>query len=134
MVTPSSSDSPSSYRLWRWHGWKPLLVTLVVLGVGLLGFLYWYDTTPPVPPRPDRPPVKISMRLPPVPPNQLLHRVMMGHENGRRVWRIIAVENGDEIIVDAASGTLIAIRDKLGKTIWRPMVATKLSEELPMKS
>lgn len=59
---------------------------------------------------------------------------MMGHENGRRVWRIIAVENGDEIIVDAASGTLIAIRDKLGKTIWRPMVATKLSEELPMKS
>jgi hypothetical protein len=123
----------SSHRLWRWTGWKPLLIALGLLSVGLPAFFYWYDPKPP-PPALDAPIGKVSIRLPPLPPGVRPYRIAKGLENEIAVWRIQVVEDGDELIVDAVSGRLIAVRDKDGKTTWRPMVATKQQPELPMKS
>ncbi|MEZ6139891.1 MAG: hypothetical protein R3B84_04890 [Zavarzinella sp.] len=39
-----------------------------------------------------------------------LHSLVMTHENGRKVVKIVVVENGDEFIVDAHTGKLIETR------------------------
>ncbi len=48
-----------------------------------------------------------------------LYRIVLDKMDGKQVVRICTRENGDELIVDAATGRLIAVREPNGKTtLW----------------
>lgn len=62
-----------------------------------------------------------------------LHTIVLEQRDGAQVYRIRAHANGDEMIVDAVTGRLLAVRDAKGKTTLWPMSPMN-GVESPQKS
>lgn len=138
----SSPDSPApaggrppGWR--RWDGWLPLgvVVCLVVLIFG--GVALWNREPPPEPqaPRSNRPPRSL-----PVPVNVTVKEVELppivarDEFDGVKVLKIRAQPAGDEILIEAATGKLMAVRDAHGKlTRWSHMPEVPMTATEPIK-
>ena len=131
----SSESSPRRgwlSNLRSWHGWRSLAVSVVLLLVGVAAVLLYHRPTPPDPPLPPadmkarfaRLPVAPSPE-PPAPAGVRLHSVTVAEEEGKRVIKIRATPGGEELVVDAATGKLLAVRERR-----RPVGANQPGNEM----
>mgnify|MGYP001392209743 CR=1 FL=1 len=120
---PKSGISPQS-----WHGWTTLLTT-AVLGVAVAAFVFHSfgdeQPKPPVPLPADLNAVQSTSIRVPLPPEDLptppLHSVVKDVRQGVAVLRIRPLPLGDELIIDARSGKLIAVINAMGMTTWQTL-------------
>jgi hypothetical protein len=137
-----SSAPVNRPRGWReWQGWKPLTVACA-LSVALVAIVWWWnndrkataptnaETQPlPRPPRGLPVPVALDVNEDPDP----IPLVARDNFDGVPVLRIRAGSEGDDIIVDAATGKLLAVRDNRGKlTRWARMDDVPMTMSEPM--
>lgn len=107
MVTPTPPPRRTSLP-WTYS----LAVLLGLLGLG--GAFWWITRDPPeqplvyTPVDPNQPPA--LKRDPGLAKDARFHSIAFGEENGVRVVKFRLAENGDEIVVDAATGRFIESR------------------------
>jgi hypothetical protein len=109
----SSSPPPAQSSLLTW-GLGLAATSLILIGGGAL--VWSTKSAPPADPPPDgfvEQTHVLTKRLPPLPPDDIasgLHTISYAMENGVRVIKIRVVAEGDELIVDAATGRLLESR------------------------
>jgi hypothetical protein len=123
-------DQSRKATISNWHGWKLLVATVSLSVVIVVAIWAWHDR--PASPPPAAPPlgneVVVIKRALPMPPDFDKRFVGIAHLKGIPVYRIQTSEYGDEMIVDLASGKLVAVRDFQGKTIWgQPMARSPMT-------
>ena len=137
MMSPSPADRPPPPRMRDWHGWKPLAVTTGLAAVLVAGILLT-GREPSASAPPSQPPQGRPVRALPAPPIALegengLPMVAHDHFDGVPVLRIRTVDEGDEMVVEAATGRLLAVRDNQGRvTLWPPMTGTPTTMTEPV--
>jgi hypothetical protein len=116
MSSSSPSPAPSSPLSW---GLALAATSLLLIGGGAIIWTHQGPNAAPVAPTDSDPggPLSVQMKLPPrvvpLPPPDAgtgLHTVTYAMENGARVVKIRVVPDGDELIVDAATGRLLETR------------------------
>lgn len=104
-------------------GWTPLAVCIGLCAI-VLALMIRRRDEPPAPPAQEAQQqfVAARPRVLPQPPiaSPLLYSVTIENSAHGQILRIRARENGDELIVDAASGKLLSVRDANGKTVPVP--------------
>jgi hypothetical protein len=116
----SSNDSPRRRSLRDWHGWRALGITTmlaVIVAFGVVFFGGRGDTEPKSSERSKQSARLAPVRVLPRPPVDLVPDVNVVPEqlDGQQVLRIRTHAEGDEMIVDAATGKLLAVRNHLGR-------------------
>ena len=116
MSSSSPSPAPSSPLSW---GLALAATSMLLIGGGAIIWTHKGPAAEPTTPTDSDPggPLAVQMKLPPrvipLPPADApsgLHTVSYAMENGTRVVKIRVVPNGDELIVDAATGRLLETR------------------------
>jgi hypothetical protein len=124
MLTPSPGGSQSTSLL-HWHGWKPLGV-VVLLGGLLIAGVRWFNDEPKVPvaklPPGTQPPPRLPTPVAAAEAGVSLSLVARDHFEGVPVLRIRSQADGDEVLIEVATGKLLAVREMNGKlTRWSRM-------------
>lgn len=127
-LSPDAGATSASVR--AWHGWWYLGMTAALSAIAVALILRGRDDKPhPVPPlgtQPDGVAHKMIRTLPqPVSLvatdiTQPLYTIVPDEKDGAQVLRIRTHADGDELIVDALTGRLVAVRDSKGRTIAVP--------------
>jgi hypothetical protein len=116
MSSSSPGPAPSSPLSW---GLALAATSLLLIGGGAIIWTHQGPAAEPTAPADSDPgsPQALQMKLPPrvvpLPPADApngLHAVSYAMENGTRVVKIRVVPDGDELIVDAATGRLLETR------------------------
>jgi hypothetical protein len=142
--SPENGASIASLR--AWHGWWPLAVTLSLSAILVAIILRGRGDKPNIPPMPGTPPnaaISARVRMLPGPVSEAAlaiddvhtthYRIVSEDRDGVQVLRIRTHAEGDELIVDASTGRLVAVRDCKGKTV--PWPASPMSAiEHPAKA
>jgi hypothetical protein len=120
-------------QIQRWHGWGPLCIVVLIVAGGGGAFLFIREardtrndiglvpaqngqTAPNQPIAIEAP--TVTMRLPP-PQTTAIESITYANMNGKRVVRLMLVPNGDEMIVDCATGKFLEV--KRGPTASLPL-------------
>lgn len=139
MTSPSPADRSPPPSLRDWHGWKPLAVIAALGAVLAAGILLSGRDPSEAAPSASHPPQGRPVRALPMPAIALAEAengvpmVAHDHFDGVPVLRIRTVEEGDEMVVEAATGRLLAVRDSQGRvTLWPPMTGTPTTMTEPV--
>lgn len=146
MSNNSPENGASTAPLRSWHGWWPLAVTLSLSAV-LVAVILWNREDKPLVPSmpnasPDAPthsrirflphPIDVAEAASDVP--SICYSVVPEERDGAQVLRIRTHVGGDELIIDAITGRLVAVRDSRGKTIAWPVSPMSVIEQPPKAS
>ena len=146
MSNNSPENGASTASLRSWHGWWPLAVTLSLSAVLVAIILWDREDKPLVPSMPNASPDAVAqsrIRFLPPPPDaaeaisdapSMCYSVVSEQRDGAQVLRIRTHAEGDELIIDAITGRLVAVRDSKGKTIARPASPVNVIEQPPTAS
>lgn len=138
--SPEKGASPTPLRAWQ--GWWPLAATLLLSTLLVALIVRNRDENPVNPHQRDvqHPP---RARILPQPPDTAVAvadvqngpwNIVTDMLEGIQIFRIRTHANGDELIVDAATGRLLAVRDQTGKTLSWPMSPMNVMDHPPKNS
>jgi hypothetical protein len=142
-MSNSLENGASNVSLRAWHGWWPLAVTLSLSAI-LVALILWSredkpksDFTPHAAFSPrirmlPRPPIDMAAAIDNVEPTHF--SVVSEERDGVQVFRIRTHGDGDELIVDALTGRLLAVRDSKGKITPWPLSPLTAIEHRPKAS
>jgi hypothetical protein len=139
--SPDNGAAPASVRAWQ--GWWPLAVTAALSAVVFAIIVRGREDKPNAPSEPGTRPDAAAHKMIRVLPRpetlvavdavQPQCNIVAEERDGTQVLRIRTHEFGDELIVDAVTGRLVAVRDSMGRTISVPMPPVTGAEH-PAKS